>query len=316
MQWRKVWLFNVNKIPVSWVSSHCQVPTVLVTGDHSIRVFFASRGENQYSHILFVDLMLGGDGQWTLTSISEAPVLSPGPTGFFDEHGVFPSSIVVHNGIYYMYYIGWAQGNIAPLFYASIGLALSRDGVNFERHSIAPLLSRSEHDPCLVTAPHVYLDNEKWRMTYVSGVKWGQKTNGELQSYYHIKTAISDDPYSWKRDGHVAIDFAGEEETNIARSSVLKLAERDYRMWYSFVHSDIGKYRIGYAESEDGESWIRRDQLAGIGLDSEYATNSICYPNVFEIRGEFYMLYNGNSFGKDGFGIAKCVDMRAGLNIR
>ena len=30
-----------------------------------------------------------------------------------------------------------------------------------------------------------------------------------------------------------------------------------------------------------------------------------CYPNVFEMDNEIYMLYNGNAFGKYGFGLAK-----------
>jgi hypothetical protein len=30
----------------------------------------------------------------------------------------------------------------------------------------------------------------------------------------------------------------------------------------------------------------------------------ICYPAVFELNGNTYMLYNGNGYGKTGFGIA------------
>jgi uncharacterized protein with PIN domain len=30
----------------------------------------------------------------------------------------------------------------------------------------------------------------------------------------------------------------------------------------------------------------------------------ICYPFVFDHKGSRYMLYNGNDFGKTGFGIA------------
>ena len=36
------------------------------------------------------------------------------------------------------------------------------------------------------------------------------------------------------------------------------------------------------------------------GWDSEM----ICYPFVFEHKGNKYMLYNGNDYGKDGFGLA------------
>jgi len=36
------------------------------------------------------------------------------------------------------------------------------------------------------------------------------------------------------------------------------------------------------------------------GWDSE----SVEYPNVFDYRGAKYMLYNGNGYGRTGFGIA------------
>jgi hypothetical protein len=44
--------------------------------------------------------------------------------------------------------------------------------------------------------------------------------------------------------------------------------------------------------------------VAESGWDSEM----ICYPNVFECDGQIYLLYNGNEFGKFGFGLAKLVD--------
>ena len=30
----------------------------------------------------------------------------------------------------------------------------------------------------------------------------------------------------------------------------------------------------------------------------------LCYPNVFECDGNVYLLYNGNEFGRHGFGVA------------
>ena len=36
------------------------------------------------------------------------------------------------------------------------------------------------------------------------------------------------------------------------------------------------------------------------GWDSEM----ICYPYVFDHKGKRYMLYNGNDYGKKGFGLA------------
>jgi hypothetical protein len=65
------------------------------------------------------------------------------------------------------------------------------------------------------------------------------------------------------------------------------------------------RYTIGAAHSRDGRTWNRCDSEAGLqpegaGWDSEMT----CYPCVFRHRQAVYMLYNGNSYGRDGFGFA------------
>ncbi len=302
--WKKIGFFEVPRGLYPWMCSHAQLPTPLPLCNDRVRVFFASRTEDQKSHVAYTDLVLLPEKEaFLVDQISTEPVLYPGPCGNFDEHGVYPSSVIQYGGKYYLYYIGWNRGVEAPLFYASIGLAVSEDGVNFEKESVAPLLARSEHDPCLVTSPHVYVDNGRWRMLYVSGVKWSRDLNGRLQSHYHIKLAEGTSPHDWMRDGRVAIDFA-PGETNIARSAVIRDAVGKYQMWFSYVHSSIGTYRIGYADSEDGLLWQRNDQCAGVSLDDEHCRKMACYPAVFEHSGYRYMLYNGDRYGQEGFCVA------------
>ncbi len=77
-------------------------------------------------------------------------------------------------------------------------------------------------------------------------------------------------------------------------------------MWYSFrAQPGIDTYRIGYAESMDGLSWRRMDESAGIDVSSSgWDSEMICYPKVFRHKERYYMLYNGNGYGKTGFGLA------------
>lgn len=143
------------------------------------------------------------------------------------------------------------------------------------------------------------VDDSTWRMWYVSGVRWEQRTDGP-RHYYHVKYAESRDGISWRRTGHVCIDFQPGEYA-IARPCVLH-ENGLYRMWFA-VRGPA--YRIGYAESRDGLRWERRDAEAGIapsaaGWDSEM----IAYPYVFHQRGSTYMLYNGNDYGRTGIGLA------------
>jgi hypothetical protein len=76
-------------------------------------------------------------------------------------------------------------------------------------------------------------------------------------------------------------------------------------MWFSFRRGGGDKYKIGYAVSNDGLTWIRENK-SGIETSSEgWDSEMICYPFVFEHNNEVYMLYNGNSHGHYGFGLAK-----------
>ena len=91
------------------------------------------------------------------------------------------------------------------------------------------------------------------------------------------------------------------EEYAISRPSVLK-EDGLYKMWYSYRGQS---YRIGYAESTDGLYWERKDEEAGIDASkSGWDSEMIEYPYVFDHKGERYMLYNGNGYGKTGIGLA------------
>ena len=79
-------------------------------------------------------------------------------------------------------------------------------------------------------------------------------------------------------------------------------------MWFSYRSGSGEKYRIGYATSENGANWKLDLDNAGItvsatGWDSEM----IEYPFVFDHEGSRYMLYNGNGYGRTGFGLAVIV---------
>ena len=305
-RWRKIGLIFTPDKRYDWMYSHAQLPVLEHIKDDLFRVYFASRTKDQRSHIGYVEFDIKNPK--SILKVSDKPVLSPGPIGFFDEHGVYPSSIVDYKGVKYLYYIGWTQGNRYPLFYASIGLAISEDGgKTFRKYSKAPILSRNEYDPCLVTSPYVFIDEDGiWKMTYVSGIKW-EEINGKLKSYYHIKYAESLDGINWERKGIVAIDFSDDKETNIARPCVIK-ENGIYKMWYSYARDDQS-YRIGFAESKDCKKWVRKDNEVGITVsDKGFDDTMICYPNVIIHKNKKYMVYNGNNYGYDGFGLAVLED--------
>ena len=116
-----------------------------------------------------------------------------------------------------------------------------------------------------------------------------------------IKVALSDDGLQWRREGRVALPFQDESEYAMSKPTVVRDGD-GFRMWYSFRGS---AYRIGYAESLDGLEWTRLDEQAGIKVsDDGWDSESVEYPCVFDALGARWMVYNGNGYGRTGFGLA------------
>lgn len=279
-----------------WMQSHASIPTLLHLQDSLYRIYFASRDRDNHSHVGYIEVDL--EAPTKVVRVSPEPVLAPGPLGGFDGDGIYAESICRVGDEVRMYTVGYTAGHTKPLFYAAIGMAISRDGGRtFEKRGRTPIMDISEHDPCLVTAPFVVRDASKWRMWYSSGIGWSRET-GLLLSKYHVKYAESDDGVVWRRDGRVVIDFE-PGETNIARLWIVRDGDR-YRGWFG---SGSASYRIRYAESHDGLTWIRSNpgiELSASGWDSEQQA----YPAVTRYRDRWFMFYNGNSFGRDGIGLA------------
>ena len=86
-------------------------------------------------------------------------------------------------------------------------------------------------------------------------------------------------------------------------------------MWYAYRKAlnyrtvKENAYRIGYAESKDGCSWVRKDEQVGITVsDDGWDNMMMSYPNVIKYQNKKYMFYNGNGFGQTGFGYALLKD--------
>jgi hypothetical protein len=299
MNWRKLGRIFAPSGERPWMQSHAAVPLPLRLEGDRYRIYFSCRDERNRSHLGHVELRLSDPT--TVLALASAPALAPGALGTFDDHGVYGSALVERGGGLLLYYAGWNPGRAEPLFYSSIGAAESGDGgQTFRRVSEAPLLGRSEFDPCFVASPFVLPGSDRWRMWYASGYRW-EDDGGELRSYYNVKYAESDDGLAWRRDGRVCIDNRPGER-NVVRPCVLR-GEAGYEMWYAFDAGD--RYRIGFATSDDGRTWTRRDAEAGIDVsDSGWDSEMTAYPFVFRHDGHRYLLYSGNDFGRGGFGLA------------
>lgn len=318
MKWQKLGrIFDPTEHELSdGCTEFAQYPQPLLFDDF-VRIYFSARRRDPQddtcwlSHVCFVDM----DRAFrSILRVSAHTVIELGGLGCFDEHGIFPMNVVRIGGRIFGYTCGISRRVSVPAD-ASIGLAVSDDnGLTFSRLGAGPVLTASLHEPFLMADPFVSRFEEQYHMWYVYGVQWKQYAAGiPPDRIYKIGHAVSDDGVSWRKEGRQLLPDTFEDESQ-AFPSVARFGRRYhmmfcYRQSFDFRTNRDRSYRIGYAYSDDLWHWTRDD--ANVGLDvseGDWDSDMVCYPCIFEMDGQIYVLYNGNEFGRYGFGLARLVD--------
>lgn len=297
VKWQKIGHIFCPDKNQDWMQSYASYSWAEhATGD-LFRIYFSSRDASNRSSIGYVVINIQEPS--TVLEISRTPILTFGEIGTFDDSGVSISCITSVSGKKFLYYLGWNILVTVP-WRNTVGLAIyNPSSQSFERYSKAPVLGIHHVDPFTLTYPFVLFDEGIYKMWYGSSLYWGPKVE---DTSHVIKYATSLDGINWLRDGTICIKPSGRGEYAIVKPFVIK-ENSGYKMWYSYRATT--SYQIGYAESSDGVAWTRKDNEVGISPSTEGWDNEmICYPCVFDHGGKRYMLYNGNGYGKTGFGLA------------
>jgi len=313
MQWKKLGkIFDPTIHPAfKRFVGYAQSPQALVLSDR-IRIYFSIRELDKMgkflSQISFVDFDL------TLTSIiatAETSVIGLGELGTFDEHGIFPFSPVIIGDAIYAYTCGWSR-RVSVAVETSTGLVISKDGgLNFERLGTGPVLTSTLDEPFLVGDSFVRFYNGFFHMWYIFGTKWDYFPSEDAPDrVYKIAHATSKDRINWIKESRQIIESKLNEDECQALPTVLYFGNK-YHMFFCYRYATGFRkkmergYRIGYAFSTDLINWFRQDDEVGIDVSpGNWDADMLCYPNVFQCGDKIYMVYNGNEFGKYGFGLA------------
>lgn len=289
-----------------------QSPQALVFDDF-VRIYFSTRARDQsgkfLSHIAFVDMR---KNLRDVIRVSERTVIPLGGLGCFDEHGIFPMNVLRHGDEVYGYTCGWNR-RVSVSVDTAIGLAISRDnGLTFQRIGDGPVLAASLREPCLVGDGFVKIIGGTFHMWYIFGTGWKQYApDVPPDRTYKIGHATSADGINWVKEEarQIISDRLGETESQ-ALPTVIGIGGRHhmffcYRESFDFRKTKGRGYRIGHAWSDDLRNWTRDDNAPLLeGTPGEWDSDMQCYPHVFECDGKVYLLYNGNEFGRLGFGAA------------
>ncbi len=137
------------------------------------------------------------------------PIFGPGAKGRFDDYGVATRQMIRHQGRWLMFYEGCQDVGELPQVDRQIGLAVSEDGLNWERVD-----GPNDNKSILAQAPKgsgrwdfrmgcpwvVPLGDGSLRMYYIGSNEANRERLGELASIHQIGMAVSDgDITRWQR---------------------------------------------------------------------------------------------------------------------
>jgi len=296
MNWeKKGQIFEVEN-KSEYLISHASNPLPVHLHDDIFRVFYSGRNADNKSSVGYVDIDIV-----TLKVINypQKPVITYGNESSFYSHGISIGNVYDVLGKSYILFMGW-QVEKGQHWRGDVGRIELVDKEKMNLVSVHPFMTIDEEDKVSLSYPWVMSHEGVYKMWYGSTLSWSSE-NGEM--IHVIKYATSIDGEVWNKRG-IAIPYELGVAQAFSKPSVI-VDDSGYHMWYSYRSGTGEKYRIGYAYSKDGISWERKHDEVGITVSEKgWDSEMICYPYVFRHNDQLYMLYNGNSYGKEGFGLA------------
>jgi predicted GH43/DUF377 family glycosyl hydrolase len=298
--WQKKGLVFSPSGSLGWARKNASFPTVEIL-ENVYRIYYTSMDELNVGSIGYLEV--NRDQPTQVVYQHPTPILTSGEPGAFDDHGVNAFSVIQDGRFRKLYYQGWQITKKSPYcIFSNVATSEMQGQPSFTKISKAPILDRIDSEPFMRAAPFVIKDQDVYKMWYCNCSEWvlkDQRWDYRISIHY----LESGDGINWDSNPKKVLTYSDPDDFAVGRPCVVKFQEK-FHMWYS-IRSFSQPYRLGYAISDDGIHWDRRDSLVGLqrspsGWDSEM----ICYPFVFADRDKLHMFYNGNQHGASGFGYA------------
>ena len=219
------------------------------------------------------------------------PVFDVGAPGQFDSEHVYNPMVVYHDSLYWMWYAGNNGTNW------QIGLATSKDGLQWKKHPNNPVLrvgAVGKWDDKHLTAPFVIRDGAVFKM-------WYRGESAQFPGKGSTGYAESPDGINWERySGNPVFTPAasGWDSRSLTISPIVK-RDGKYEGWYG--GSDGSTSQIGYATSSDGINWQRypNNPIFSPTRNSSWDGEQISSPFVLFENNVYKMWYSG--YGSTGW---------------
>lgn len=295
-KWKKLGQIFIPNNDNPFLQSHASNPLPVHLQDDIFRVFYSGRNIENKSSVGFVDIDIETK---ELINYLKEPLVTFGEESSFYSHGISIGNVYEANNNYYILFMAWQfpknahwRGDVGRL------KLINKKELVVEPQEV--FMGIDEEDKISLSYPFVIFHEGIYKMWYGSTITWDAGNNEMIHS---VKYATSKDALTWEKHG-TAIPYETGVAQAFSKPSVI-IDKNGYHMWFSYRSGDGTTYRIGYAHSTNGIKWIRQEKNTGIDVSEQgWDSEMICYPFVFDHKGKRYMLYNGNGYGKTGFGLA------------
>lgn len=302
MKWKKLGQLYVPRCNHPKLITHAANPLPIPLGGDRYRILFSGRDHLNRSSVGWVEVNIE---TLQVTDHCDQPLFECGPEGSFFAAGVSLGNLYAVNGRQYVPFMGW-QTEPGEHWRGDVGLLELCDDGSLVLALDQPILAQSEVDRISLSYPWVEQSVAgSYSMFYGSTLTWN---TGAGEMHHVINIADSNDGFEWHARGQTVPSQLGLAQA-FSRPSVMSDRNGDEHMWFSYRAGAGDKYRIGYAFKSRGKTWDLRLggavlEPSSTGWDSEMTE----YPFVFRHSNRVLMLYNGNSYGLTGFGLAELED--------
>lgn len=281
------------------MQSHAMVPTPLVLPDR-IRVYFTACDADLRGRVFRVDL--DRDDPRRILELDPRPVLDLGPPGAFDADSVNPSQVLESDGRLLLTYIGWRRVSAEVPYTLFAGVAESADGgLSFQRIGDGQILHPSPTERFFRTAPFVFRTEAGWGMLYVGGGAFFDGEAGKRMPTYSLCRAVSPDGRRWDAPPLPALLRPDPALGEIGFGRPVLWQEGEEMTLLVSVRTQEGyTQRQAWLEG-GGLRWATLLPGAAAPWESQMTGFAApCRAGDWE-----YLFYNGNGFGREGFGVAR-----------
>jgi hypothetical protein len=282
--------------------SHAANPLPIFINNNIFRIFYSGRDAENRSSVGAVDIDIVNAE--IVHDIYEPVFLHGEKTTFFSE-GVSIGCTANFGAQTLMYFMGW-KNNGEQHWHGQIGALEVHDDLRLSLAFPYPIIPLSPNDAISLSYPWILpKQNGTFQMWYGSTVSW-DAGNGEM--LHILKSASSVNGRKWE-NFESSIPYSIGQAQAFSRPTVLAHNDGTLDMWFSYRKGDGTTYRIGRARCNEDHLWELDLKNAGIDVsESGWDSEMIEYPYVFIHDDHIYMLYNGNRYGRTGFGLAVWVE--------